>query len=48
MKITLFEQSTYRFLEDDFEQRHESLRSVPYSLVNGERMYESTRDSSMS
>jgi alkanesulfonate monooxygenase SsuD/methylene tetrahydromethanopterin reductase-like flavin-dependent oxidoreductase (luciferase family) len=44
MKITLFEQAAYRHFADDFEQHHESVCTVPYSLVDKARVYDSMRD----
>lgn len=44
MKVNLFLQAPYRYLPDDFEQHHESVCSIPYSLVTGEGMYSSIRD----
>jgi len=44
MKISLFAQAPYRYLPDDFEQTHESVCSVPYSLTTREGVYSSIRD----
>jgi len=44
MKISLFAQAPYRTLPDDFEQNHESVCSIPYSLTNREGVYSSIRD----
>ena len=41
MKISLFAQAPYRTLPDDFEQNHESVCDVPYSLTTGEGVYSS-------
>src|SRR4051812_49648291 len=44
MKISLFAQAPYRYLPDDFEQAHESVCSIPYSLTNRDGVYSSIRD----
>ncbi|MDI9969877.1 LLM class flavin-dependent oxidoreductase, partial [Rhodococcus ruber] len=44
MKINLFLQAPYRYLPDDFETKHESVCSIPYSLVTRDGMYSSIRD----
>ena len=44
MKISLFAQAPYRYLPEDFEQHHESVCSVPYSLATREGVYSSIRD----
>lgn len=44
MKISLFAQAPYRYLPDDFEQNHESVCSIPYSLTTSEGVYSSIRD----
>jgi hypothetical protein len=44
MKISLFAQAPYRYLPEDFEQHHESVCSVPYSLTTREGVYSSIRD----
>jgi muconolactone delta-isomerase len=44
MKISLFAQAPYRYLPDDFEQNHESVCSVPYSLTTRQGVYSSIRD----
>ena len=44
MKISLFAQAPYRYLPEDFEQHHESVCSMPYSLTTREGVYSSIRD----
>lgn len=44
MKISLFSQAAYRQLPGDFEQRHTSCVSTPYSLTRPEFVYDSYRD----
>ena len=44
MKISLFAQAPYRYLPKDFEQHHESVCDVPYSLTTREGVYSSVRD----
>ncbi len=44
MKISLFSQAAYRQLPGDFEQRHHSCVSTPYSLTTPEHVYDSYRD----
>jgi alkanesulfonate monooxygenase SsuD/methylene tetrahydromethanopterin reductase-like flavin-dependent oxidoreductase (luciferase family) len=44
MKISLFAQAPYRYLPEDFEQGHESVCDVPYSLTTREGVYSSIRD----
>src|SRR4051794_31864757 len=44
MKVSLFAQAPYRYLPEDFEQSHESVCSVPYSLATREGVYSSIRD----
>jgi hypothetical protein len=44
MKISLFAQAPYRYLPGDFEQHHESVCGVPYSLTTPEGVYSSVRD----
>jgi alkanesulfonate monooxygenase SsuD/methylene tetrahydromethanopterin reductase-like flavin-dependent oxidoreductase (luciferase family) len=44
MKISLFAQAPYRYLPADFEQNHESVCDVPYSLTTREGVYSSIRD----
>ena len=44
MKISLFAQAPYRYLPEDFEQNHESVCNVPYSLTTREGVYSSIRD----
>lgn len=45
MKITLFEQAPYRYLPPDFEQRYDSVCTIPYfPLVNRDGVYSSLRD----
>jgi len=44
MKISLFAQAPYRYLPEDFEQSHESVCSVPYSLTTRDGVYSSIRD----
>src|SRR3954454_195108 len=44
MKISLFAQAPYRYLPEDFEQDHESVCSVPYSLTTPKGVYSSMRD----
>ncbi len=44
MKISLFAQAPYRYLPEDFEQHHESVCDVPYSLTTREGVYSSIRD----
>jgi hypothetical protein len=36
MKNSLFAQAPYRYLPEDFEQHHESVCDVPYSLTTRE------------
>jgi alkanesulfonate monooxygenase SsuD/methylene tetrahydromethanopterin reductase-like flavin-dependent oxidoreductase (luciferase family) len=44
MKISLFAQAPYRYLPEDFEQHHESVCDVPYSLTTRNGVYSSIRD----
>jgi alkanesulfonate monooxygenase SsuD/methylene tetrahydromethanopterin reductase-like flavin-dependent oxidoreductase (luciferase family) len=44
MKVSLFAQAPYRYLPDDFEQNHESVCSIPYSLTTRDGVYSSIRD----
>jgi len=44
VKVNLFLQAPYRYLPDDFETKHESVCSIPYSLVTRDGMYSSIRD----
>jgi alkanesulfonate monooxygenase SsuD/methylene tetrahydromethanopterin reductase-like flavin-dependent oxidoreductase (luciferase family) len=44
MKISLFAQAPYRYLPEGFEQNHESVCSIPYSLTTREGVYSSMRD----
>jgi len=43
MKVSLFEQVPYRHMPEGFEQRHHSVVTAPYDVVDPERMQESLR-----
>jgi hypothetical protein len=41
VKVSLFEQVPYRYLPDGFENRHSSVVTAPYDVVEPPRMTES-------
>lgn len=44
MRVSVFSQTPYRALPDDFEQHHESCVTTPWSLVDNDEVHASFRD----